>query len=151
MEIPFYKQEYTYTCGAAAMRMVLERSGVKKSEKRIVRILKTNKVRGTWHKDFPRVAEKYKLNYIVKRNSSIEDLKKYKKQGYNIVICYYYPPEKVDHYSVLKKIDKENIYFYDPYFGEDHKYSLNYFLKIWKSNPRYDGEKRWFFGVKKVD
>ena len=109
----------------------------------------TNKIRCTRHKDFSRLAEKYLLNHITKRNSSIEDLKEYKKKGFTVIVCYFYPPEKVDHYSVLKKIDDKFIYFLDPFFGEEHKYFLSHFRKIWKSDPKYDNEKCWFFAVRK--
>lgn len=146
-KIIFHKQETCWTCGPAVMRMALEGMGIKKSEKQLARILKTNKIRGTWPKDLPRIAEKYSLNYAIKRNATIEDLKYFKKQGYFIIICYYIPKDKVDHYSILKKIDSEYIYFYDPWFGPDHKYSLKYFLKIWKSDPKYENTKRWFIAL----
>lgn len=149
MSFPYHKQETCWTCGSAAMRMALEKLGIKKSEKQVVRILKTNKIRGTWHKDFPRIAEKYNLDYVVKRNATIKDLKHLQKQGFIIIICYYYPKDKVDHYSILNKINSKSIYFYDPWFGKEHKYLLNYFNSIWKSDPKYDNEKRWFFAVKK--
>lgn len=146
---PFHKQETKYTCGASTMRMVLEFCGFKKSEKQVAKLLNTNKVRGTWHKSFPIVAEKFKLNYIVMRNATINSLKEYQKKGFIIIICYFYLPEKTDHYSILKKIDGKYIYFYDPFFGDGHKYELTYFKNIWKSNPKYDNEKCWFFAVKK--
>ncbi|KYK26702.1 hypothetical protein AYK26_07125 [Euryarchaeota archaeon SM23-78] len=146
---PFHKQETKYTCGAAAMRMALEFCGIKKSEKQVAKLLGTNKVRGTWHKNFPIVAEKFKLNHVSLRNATIDNLKEYQKKGFAIIICYFYPPEKVDHYSVLKNIDAKNIYFHDPFFGDEHKYLLTYFKKIWKSDPKYDNEKCWFFAVKK--
>src|SRR3989338_2502303 len=148
-QIPFHKQETMYTCGAAAMQMVLEFCGIKKSEKQVEKLLGTNKVRGTWHKGFSIVAEKFRLNHVSMRNATIDDLKKYQKNGFAVVICYFYPPEKVDHYSVLKKIDNRFIYFLDPFFGEEHSYQLSHFKKIWKSDPKYDNERRWFFAVKK--
>lgn len=142
-----HKQETPYTCGGAAMKMVLDSLGIKKTEKQLTKLLKTNKIRGTWHRFFPQVAEKYKLNYIVERNSSINRLKTLLKKGYKIIVCYYYPPEKVDHYSVIKKI-RSKIYFYDPFFGKNHSYSLTYFNKIWKSDPKYDNEKNWFIAIR---
>ena len=148
VNFPFYKQETNYTCGAASMRIALKTCGIKKSEKQLVKLLGTNKVRGTWHKDFSKLAEKYKLNYVAKRNSSIEDLKEFQRKGYTIIICYYYPSEKVDHYSILKNIDNRHIYFFDPFFGAKHKYTLKYFNKIWKSDPKYDNERCWFFALK---
>lgn len=147
MAIPFYKQETKYTCGAAAMRMALEHVGINKSEKQLIRLLRTNKVIGTWSKAFPLLAEKYRLVYTVKRKSSIRDLKEYQKKGFAIIICYFYAPEKVGHFSVLKRIDKKFIYFLDPQFGPKHRYPLSYFKKIWKSS--YDKEKGWFFALKK--
>jgi hypothetical protein len=74
----------------------------------------------------------------------------YQKNGFAVILCYFYPPKKFGHYSVLKNIDKSRIRFYDPFFGAKHEYALTYFKKIWKSDPQYDKEKRWFFAVKKA-
>lgn len=131
------------------MRMALAALGIMKTEKQVAKLLSTNKIRGTWHKRFPIVAEEFKLSHVSMRNAGIKELKRYQNKGFIIIVCYYYPPEKVDHYSVLKKIDSNYIHFYDPFFGPEHKYSISHFLKIWKSDPRYDNEKRWFFAVKK--
>jgi ABC-type bacteriocin/lantibiotic exporter with double-glycine peptidase domain len=150
VRIPFFKQETCWTCGPASMRMVLAALGIKKSEKQVVKLLSANKVRGTWAKSFPSLAEKYKLNYLVKRNASIEELRKLLKEGYIVLTAYYVPKEKVDHYVVVKKIDKEYIHFLDPFYGPEHKYKLTYFRKIWKTDPKYDSEIGWFIGFKKV-
>lgn len=152
MQIPFYKQETGYTCGAASMRMVLEYFGVKRSESQIAKLMKTNKVRGTWLRYFPRIAEKYKLNYVVKRNASIADLRRLHKKGYAIIVCY--SPGRTDdyttdHYSVVNSINAESIHLLDPYSGPKQKYSLTYFKKMWRCDPKHEDEKRWLFAVKK--
>ncbi len=144
--IPFHKQETRWTCSAAAMRMALEACGIRKSEKQVVRLLKTNKIRGTWHENFPKVAEKYKLNYVVKRNSNIGDLKKFLKEKYFIIVNYYYPPQSVDHYSVIKSIDSKHIYFLDPWYGKNHKYAISEFRKLWHDTEK---EKCWLIAIKK--
>jgi len=131
------------------MRMVLENCGIKKTEKQVIKLLGTNKIRGTWTKSYPQLAEKYNLNYTVRRNSSLKEMKELMKQGYIILTSYYMPKEKVDHFIVVKEIDKDYIYFYDPFYGPDHKYKLSYFEKVWKTNPKYDNEKAWFITVKK--
>jgi len=56
---------------------------------------------------------------------------------------------KVDHYVVLKKLDSKYIYFYDPWFGPNHKYNLIDFKKIWKNDKRFENEKAWFVAIKK--
>ena len=35
----------------------------------------------------------------------INHLKKYLDEGYTIIINYFIPEDKVDHYSIIKKID----------------------------------------------
>ncbi|MBI2668105.1 C39 family peptidase [Candidatus Woesearchaeota archaeon] len=149
MTFQFYKQETKYTCGAAAMRMALEFFGIRRSEKQLAKLLGTNKVSGTWYKDLGAVAEKFELNYISMRNSTFKDLKEYQKKGFIIIILYFSPKNKIAHLSVLRKIDSKNIYFWDPWFGPEHKYGLKYFEKIWRCDPRYGSEKRWFFAMKK--
>lgn len=147
--IKFHEQETKWTCGAACMKMILEACKIRKSEKLLVKLLSTNKVRGTWLRCFAQVAEKYKLNYIVQRDSTIRDLRDALENDYYILLAYYIPKEKIDHYAVVKKIDDEFIYFYDPYYGPKHKYKLTYFRKVWKTNPKHDTDKAWFIGVKR--
>ena len=149
VSINYYNQETSWTCGSASMRMVLDVCGIKKSEKQVVKLLGTNKIRGTWARFYPQLAEKYKLNYIVKRNSNLEELKKIIKEGYVVLTAYYVPKEKVDHYVVVKNIDKNYIFFLDPFYGPEHKYNLSYFQKVWKTDPRFDNERCWFIGFKK--
>lgn len=141
--IPFYKQETKYTCGAVCARMVLAKLGIKKSEKQIAKILNTNKRSGTKNKHFPRIAEEYKLNYIVKRNSNLRTLKRYKRKRYLLIVTYKPLEYKSGHFAVIKKIDKDYIYLLDPTFGPDHRINIDYFNDMWDSD-----EKAWFFGIK---
>ena len=143
----YFKQETNYTCGAAAMRMVLSTIGIKKSEKQVAKILKTNKVRGTWVKYFPILAEKYYLSYSVQRNSTIKILREYSKKGYKIIVCYS-PTKRSDHFSVIQKIGLKYIYFYCPWYGTNTKYLIKDFKKMWHSHKKYEDEKKWFIAIK---
>ena len=147
MAFPFHEQETNYTCGAACMRMVLEFFGIKKTEKQLIRLLGTNKVRGTWHKDFPRILEKYKLTYVVERSGTLEDIKRYMKGGYEVIVGYM--PGECDHYSVVKKIDNDFIYFWDPSKGPDNKEGIKEFKRTWKSDPRFEEDRGWFVAIKR--
>lgn len=144
----YYKQETIWTCGAAAMRIALAKLGIMKSEKEIINLLKTNKIRGTYHKNFPEAAEKLKLNYIVKRDSTINDIKKISRD-YIIIICYFIKMDKVDHYAVVNKLGKNYIYLLDPYYGNNYKLKLSNFIKDWKSDSRWENENRWLFAISK--
>ncbi|OJI06217.1 hypothetical protein BK004_04830 [bacterium CG10_46_32] len=112
-------------------------------------MLSTNKVSGTRHKNFSKVAEQFKLNHRSARNATIADIKEYKKKGYLVIVCYQYPPEKIAHYAIVKSIGSKNIYLYNPYFGEYHGYPLPVFEKNWKSHQQYENEVCWFFAIKK--
>lgn len=147
MRFPYHKQEKPDTCGAACMRMALERFGIVKSEREIEELMDLNDM--PFHDDFAGVAERFKLSYIVKRNSNIKELKSLLRQGYVIILCHFVPEAGIDHYSVLKKIDSKSIHFYDPYRGPKQKLSLKHFKSNWMSNPRDDDEKRWFIAIKR--
>lgn len=153
MKLPYHKQESAYTCGAASMRMILEAIGMKKSEKQISRLLNTNKVSGTRTAQFPQVAEKYKLDYRIERNdTSIQDLKRAYKKGFYIIVNYMLPGQG-EHYAVVSKIGRKNIYLHDPWVGPNTKYPIATFEKIWRGagagTRGSDNERFWFFGIRK--
>lgn len=148
-EVPYYKQESSWTCGPAAMRMVLEHIGIKKTEKQLIKLLETNKIIGTWESQIPKLAEKYKLNYIVERNGKIDDLKKSIKNKFILIVCYYMSEEDITHYAVITKMTSRYIYLHDPWIGPNHKIKLDSFEKTWKSDPIHEKDKRWFIGIKK--
>ena len=147
MIFPYHKQEGAYTCGAACMRMVFEKLGIKKTEKQMVRLLGTNKVKGTHEKEFPRIAEKYKINYLVERKGRISDLKKLFKENWLIIVCYHNPNEDEDHYSVFRSINNTHIHLYDPWSSPDHRFKITYFKKMWKTE--FEKDLRWFIALKK--
>ena len=149
MAFPYHAQETRFSCGAASMRMALASVGIKRTEKQLRRLLRTNTRRGTWHDAFPRVAETFGLSYTIQRDASLADLKEHLRRGFVIIVCYYCLPEKVDHYAVLKRIDARSIHLWDPWFGPGHTLPVLHFMRAWRSDPRYDDEKRWFFALKK--
>jgi|SRR3989344_3607752 len=146
MDIHYYKQERTWTCGAASMRMALSTLGIKKSEKQLIRLLGLGKGAYTRNNAFPKLAEKYKLNYIVQRNSTLEDMKKLREQGYVIIVAYFYRPHNVGHFAVLRHIGEKTVDLLDPWVGPEHRYSINTFKKIWRSG--FEKDKRWFIAIK---
>ena len=148
MKSIYYKQERSWTCGAASMRIVLSNLGINKSENEIIRLLKTNKVRGTWSRNFALLANKLKLKYISGNANSINDLRPLLKKGFMVIVCYYIPKDKVDHYSVINKIGKKNVYFLDPWYGADYALSIRYFDSVWKSDNRWENQKKWFIALK---
>ncbi len=148
-DFPYYKQKTEYTCGPASMKMALEHFGIKRSEEELASTLRTERKVGTSEHDMIMCADFFKMNYAVKRNASFEDLERLQKEGYVTILRYYLPWEKIDHYAVFKKVDRGRIYLWDPCYGPDRSYSLNYFSKIWKFDPKIGKDKNhWLLALK---
>ena len=146
--IPYYRQEKDWSCGATCFRMILASFGIRRSENYIIKLLGTNGRYGTRNKAFPLLAEKFHFTYLVRRNSSLHELRLAYRQGYRIIVNYHLRDEDTGHFSVIEKLTAKSISLLDPWEGR-RKYSLHSFLKAWNTvDPKLaDVEKRWFFGV----
>ena len=147
MKILYFKQEKPHTCGAAALRTVLNSSGFNLSEEEVAKMLGTNEIRGTWTKSFAKVANKLNLAYTSKDNSSIREIREL--TNYYLIIVCFHTSDNDDHYTVIKNIDEQFIYFSDSWYGPDFKMSLADFERRWKCNPRFEKIERWFFAIEK--
>lgn len=128
--------------------MVLSSFKINKTEKSIAKSLKTNKIRGTYQNSLVDFFKRRKFKIVSKSNSSLSDLRKLVKT-HIILVSYYIPKEKVDHYVIINKINSKSIYFLDPFYGQNHKFSISGFKKVWKSDSRYENNKKWFLAIKK--
>ena len=146
MKIPFFEQETDYSCGAACLRMVLGAFGIRKSEAVLMNVLEKKGEPGTPNRSLPEVAEKFKLNYVVRRNASIADVKWCLGHGFGVIVSYFDAIEQVGHFGVVKKIDSKKIHLLDPWHGPLCCYSLKEFLPNWRSG--FDKDKRWFVAIK---
>lgn len=145
-KLTFYRQQTDYTCGLACMRMILSSKNIYKTEEELKKLLLYPKYPGpTPHKGFTNICKKMKFDCLELENSSIKKIKELLKKDFNVIVSRYIPSQKVDHYAIVKKIDKENIYFLDPWFGKNHKYTLKYFEKKWFD---LENKKRWLIAIK---
>jgi len=147
LKIPYYKQKRDYSCGAAALRMVLASFEIKKTEEELLKALQTTSKKGTHSSAFAGAARGYRLNFATKKNASIADLKKYLKKGFGVIVGYFYEPEDTGHYAVVKNISKTTVYLLDPTLGPNHSYSILEFKKLWLKGFKHERGKRWFFAL----
>ncbi len=147
--IPYFKQEKSWSCGAASFRMLLVSLGIPKTEAQAIHLLGTNGRYGTRNKAFPLAAERLGLNYLVQRNARASDLRKAYKEGYGIIVNYYLFEEKTGHYGVIEHISSKHITLLDPWHGK-LQYNLSSFLKAWNTidTKLPDVDKKWFFAVR---
>ena len=145
MTLPNYdfKQKNNWTCGPAVARMVLHYFGKRKHLPELVKELRATR-NGTSNAPLLRLLKKHGLKFRVKRRADAPDLKK-RLRKHLVVVAYWIPYHRESHYSIVKKMDAKRIYLHDPWFGSNHSYTLNYFLKNW-----WDEEAtRWLLAVKK--
>jgi ABC-type bacteriocin/lantibiotic exporter with double-glycine peptidase domain len=148
LKLPYFKQKTDYTCGPACVRMILANFKIKKPEHILSKELKTSKKRGTLTKELISLFKKYNFQAISHKNSSLGEIKNLLSQNYLIILLHYIPSEKLDHYSIAKKITNTHIFLLDPYLGKNHSYKLKEYSKIWHSDPRFEKKKKWFLAVK---
>lgn len=143
----YYKQETTYTCGPACMRMLLSAIGIHRKERTLARALRANKNTGTHEKNFVQYShDKLKIEYFSFIGATLEDIKKRLKE-YVVMICF--RDGEVGHYAVVRKIGTKYITLADPGNGDYYKVELAEFSHKWK-DEYFGREKNWAFGIKKV-
>ena len=131
--IPHYYQSSDDTCGAACMRMVLESIGIRKSERELTKVMDIKSVGFAGNGQFTRIAESFRLSYIVQRHAKVQDIVRLQKDGYRIIVNFIDPEENIGHFAVVKSTDKKFIHLLDPWHGPHQKLPLSVFKKNWKS------------------
>lgn len=115
------------------MRMILEELGIKKSEEELMRIMGSSPKSGTDNNQLPKLAEHFRLSYIVQRNSKVADLTRLQKQGYHIIVGMIDPIDNIGHFTIVRKVGVKDIWFLDSGHGPNHKLPLKVFKQNWKS------------------
>jgi len=162
MEIPYFKQETLYTCGAATSRMILCYYEIDKSEAQLVEILDITPENGTTLSKIKEFFENLGFNcdYFQRVESTEKAFKKlenYLKEDIPVIISvnrfdYDTVTERLDietmweerdfsyHFIIPTGIDVSDVYFNDPHerIGR-YKLSRKNFLRAWY-NDRLRGE-----------
>jgi len=149
-KIPYFRQETEWSCGATCLRMVLAAMGIKKSEKQVIQLLKTNSRWGTNNASFGLFAEKKKWSYSVVQNPTYEELSYFFKNGYLIILNFHLEEEESGHFAVLEDFSSRSLTLLDPKQGRVC-YSLKEFDRLWvNTHTKLSGKlQKWFFAVKK--
>lgn len=136
-----YKQRNSWTCGPAVTRIICDYYGIEKKISQLTRELKTTRS-GTANADVYRVLRKHRIPFRVKKQSSVQELRRRIKNSI-LLVAYWIPRHREAHYSIIKKIAGGRIYFHDTWYGSSHSYSLPYFERNW-----WDPEAtRWFLAI----
>lgn len=130
IKMPYVRQENDYYCGPAVLQMILEKFGVKKSQKEIAQAANSTLERGTFHRDMCRMAKENNLYVYAKKNATIEEIEKLVDQGFPVVVNYI-EPEGDGHYAIVIGYGTDDLIFNDPYHGEKFRFPKKEFKHRW--------------------
>jgi predicted double-glycine peptidase len=160
--IPVVDQELNFSCGAAALRAVLQyfRVGPKTEEE--IRILaKSNPKDGTETRNLIKVCRKFGLKTKAKHNMDPQELKDWLDQGKPVIVCLqawgspkHYKTKDSGHYAVAIGYDDKNVIFQDPSIHEKSRGHIPWkeFIKRWHDKDGDDAERnRWGLAIWRED
>ncbi len=145
LNMPYFKQDTRYSCGAAALQMTFYFYGKLISEEELTKRLQIDKDRGTEHSQMIKVITDEGLYAYANNESSLEEADGFIKSDIPIIVNFIEPGENSGHYAVVIGIDENNIILNDPWHGEKFKMNKDEFVERWQSEN--GGHKRWLLAV----
>ncbi len=130
-----FKQRTNYSCGAVAMRIVLEYFGHNHTEKEMIAMVLATPEKGTDMKDMVSLAKSEHLDLKVhwKKRWTAEQVRKALKTGFPIIVNFQHSPRFGEgHYAVIIGYTKDEFIFSDPSGKEDfRREKIAHFMKRW--------------------
>ena len=133
LPIGTYRQKTKFTCGPAALKIVLEYFRRPISEKYLAKLSKTTKIKGTNPQDLVEGAKKLGFSAYQKEYITPDEVKNLIKKGIPIIANYQYEPRFGEgHYAVIIGFSKDNFILSDPGAMEGYQMvSIKEFMKNW--------------------
>jgi len=139
MIVPFYKQEFWYSCFAACVRMILEYYGIKKSERKLRPLLRvTPHATGRWF--FVELGlESMGLHFHRGFEFSLDELRELIKNNTPVIVSLKFSEKHLNHTVVVVDITHEFVIVHDPERGENLKVETKQFLEAWSKRSNIAG------------
>jgi predicted double-glycine peptidase len=122
---PLYRQQTEYTCGVAALQSVLHYYGVEdQPEATVAEALGSDPDGGTDHREMMAYARQHGLTATTRANMTVDDLAALIDRKRPVILAIqawaddgtdYAESYENGHYVVATGIDRDNVYFMDPY------------------------------------
>lgn len=148
LNIPFYKQDKTYTCEPTALQMVFSLLGKFKSEVHLAQEAGTNKKDGTSHEGMINTALQEKFYCYVNEGSSLDEVKFFLNLGFPVIVDYTEPSGEEGHYAVVSGHQDGHIILNDPWNGKDFKLTDKDFVSRWYDHHQKGNRcERWIMVI----
>jgi len=147
LKVPYHKQETTYTCAIATLRMILDFLGIKNHRNKLVKGLKPDKEEGVPHGRIIEFIREVGLYSYVNNESDIDEIKYYLKEGNPVIVNYLDLVDNEGHYSIIVGFEEHKFILNDPWNGEGFEIGFKDFEKRWRSG--FEHGLRWLMVVSK--
>jgi len=141
----YHKQKQEWSCWPACIKMIFSKLGKNLSEDFLIKKLKTNHKLGTSTKNIINFLKKESIIFTYHVNWNIKKMNHYLENNI-ILIRYHLPKEKTDHYALYVWLKEWRVHLWDPWYGKNHTYSVDYFNKHRKSTREW--YEKWFIAIK---
>lgn len=143
--MPYVAQRFDFTCGPAAVRMVLGYYGISVGPLRAWWYTKVRRRSGTSRRNLARALRTAGLHVHAHHGSSIAEVRGYVRRGVPVVVNYREPDQNVGHYAVVVGMTKRSILLRDPYHGPRFSLPLGAFRRRWLGSRPY--HPRWMLAA----
>ena len=136
LEVPYFKQEKSTTCGPACIRMILEYNGIRLSEKGLEDIFETSWL-GNTCEELASGVEKLGFLSEVVENFTMETLKETLNRGIPIIALLdpavlYGGLQGFGHFVIIIGLEQNVIYYHDPDMGIELVKDVQLFFTAWE-------------------
>ena len=117
--------------------MALEFFGKKISQKKLAKLLKTNKKRGTLRRDMVSVAKREGLTAQTFVGKKLGNVRKFLNTEKIVIAIFVEPSGEEDHYSVISGLKNKKIVLNDPFSGKNFEIKTKDFIARWNKWNRW--------------
>jgi ABC-type bacteriocin/lantibiotic exporter with double-glycine peptidase domain len=138
---PEYRQDHTWSCGPAALKILLDFFGHPVSEDQLIHLTDAKSRGGTEHEGMVQAAEILGHQVYAKEDATEVDLMRFLSKGVPVVVDF--QGNNGGHFAVVSGLKDNRVQIDDPRQtgSQRHSLDMNVFMSRW-FNIRYDNHRR---------
>jgi ABC-type bacteriocin/lantibiotic exporter with double-glycine peptidase domain len=131
LEVPYAQQSTPYTCGPAAVRMVLAYFGIHTTEHELMRALGTHHENGTSNERIIEEFETRGLHCMHRMHATLDDVRAALAAQLPVLVNYINPRSNHGHFAVVVAASNTHIILNDPKNGAGFQLHHEEFERLW--------------------
>lgn len=152
LAVPFFHQDTNFTCGPAALEMVLAYYGVRISEMRLRKKLHTESsplLAGTSHGHLIDLARSLGFFSYANEGAELDEVQLFLHRKMPVLVDYTEPSSDEGHYSVVIGMENDHVILNDPWNGPEFCLTQHRFLERWHDPLTHS--RRWMLVLARQD